>query len=231
MNSIDLYDDVYAWKDYKHEVDIFCSTLNDLGIQSGSILELACGTGAYLRHFTGWDRTGVDLCSFSIDRAQAEQKDVSFLCADMKETGITRLFDVVLCVFGGVSYLPREDIHHALAHWKSLLKPGGFLIIEPWIEEENIQFGKPFLFEFSSADYSFSRVVTPKKVDNSCVLNFFFLVIDHALRVHRFQQKDTLFLNKEAWWKARFQEHGLSIFVEREGFLKGSTVWYLRNDF
>lgn len=230
MTPIDLYDDVYSWKNYKEEVAHICTALDSIGVTNGSILELACGTGSYLSHFLGWERTGVDLCARSINIAQEKHKDIRFICSDMTDTGLSEQFDVILCIFGGVSYLSKERIDHAIAHWKSLLRPGGILIVEPWMEEEQIKFEAPFLFEYSCLEYSFARLVTPQKVEDSCVLDFFFLVVDSDHNLYRFQQRDVLFLYSQAWWKHTFFKNKFYLIAERDGFLNGSIVLFFQKE-
>ena len=227
MNPVKLYDDIYTWKEYGRESSILLTELKELGHDSGEILELACGTGAYLRFFQEWNRTGVDLCADSIACAQEKLEDATFVCADMKDTGLKKQFDVILCLFGGISYLSTDVISEALLHWRDLLKPNGILVVEPWIEEESIQFGAPFLYNFSCQEYAFSRIVVPERGDHSCVLNFFFLCIDREGNRHRFQQKDILYLRSHEDWKAIFLANGFVLRKDREGFLHESRIWYL----
>ena len=224
MNPAALYNDVYSWKDYQKEVQVLLAELRNMGKTSGSILELACGTGKYLSYFEGWTRTGVDLCKESLSAAKSELEDSLLVCADMSETGLCGSFDVIICLFGGISYLPLESRIKAIQHWRTLLKPDGILIVEPWIEEENIQFGKPFLFHFSCQEYAFARVVTPKKEDHSCVLDFFFLYADGSGNSQKFHQRDVLYLQSHQSWKDLFDGNDFVLLREIDGFLDRSTV-------
>ena len=230
MNPAMLYNDVYSWKDYQKEAQILLAELKRMGHTCGNILELACGTGKYLSFFEGWKRTGVDLCQNSLSSAKAEMEDAHLVCSDMANTGLSNTFDVILCLFGGISYLPLDDRLQAIRHWKSLLKPNGVLIVEPWMEEEEIQFGTPFLFHFSCQEYAFSRIVTPKREDHSCVLEFFFLYIDNRGGRQRFRQTDVLHLQKHHVWKDLFGDNGFILRKEMHGFLERSTVWFLGKD-
>ena len=230
MNPATLYNDVYSWKDYQKEAQILMAELKSMGRTSGSILELACGTGKYLSFFEGWKRTGVDLCQDSLSCAKAQMEDVHLICSDMSDTGLLDTFDVIVCLFGGISYLPFDNRLKAIQHWRKLLKPNGILIVEPWIEEEYIQFGKPFLFHFSCQEYAFSRVVTPKKEDQSCVLEFFFLYIGNDGRRQKFLQKDVLHLQNHHIWKDLFDDNGFVLQKEIDGFLDRSTVWFFGKD-
>jgi len=226
MNPATLYNDVYSWKDYQKEVEVLLKELQSMGKTSGSILELACGTGKYLSYFEGWKRTGVDLCKESLSAAKVELGDSLLVCGDMSETGLSGSFDVIICLFGGISYLPLDIRLKAIQHWRALLKPNGILIVEPWIEEEYIQFGKPFLFHFSCQEYAFSRVVTPKKEDRSCVLDFFFLYIDRKGNRKKIHQRDVLHLQNHQVWKDLFEKNGFVLIKEIDGFLDRSTVWF-----
>ncbi|MAA78046.1 MAG: hypothetical protein CL916_02215 [Deltaproteobacteria bacterium] len=226
MNPAILYNDVYSWKDYQKEAQILLAELKNMGRTSGSILELACGTGKYLSFFEGWRRTGVDLCPDSLTCAKAEMGDAELICSDMSDTGILDTFDVIICLFGGISYLPLGDRLKAIEHWRSLLKPNGILIVEPWIEEEHIQFGTPFLFHFSCQEYAFSRVVTPRKEDHSCVLEFFFLYINKEGLRQKFYQRDILYLQKHHVWKDLLCTNSFVLLKEIDGFLHRSAVWF-----
>ena len=228
MHPTQLYNDVYSWKDYEGESQVVIAELSNLGISPGSILELACGTGKYLSFFEGWTRTGVDLCESSLQCAKVEMNDAHLVCADMTDTGLSETYDVILCLFGGISYVPEHDRIQAIRHWKSLLKPNGILVVEPWMEEEDIQFGMPFLYHFSCQEYDFSRVVVPQKEDRSCVLNFHFLYVDKKGKRYKFHQKDVLNLQEHHIWVELFAHNQFALVKEIRGFLQGSPIWFFR---
>ena len=49
-----------------------------------------------------------------------------------------------------------EVLSESILHWRSLLKPNGVLVVEPWIEEK-CQFGKSFCMTFRVKSMLFHR--------------------------------------------------------------------------
>ena len=228
ISAIDVYDHIYSWKNYRKESKQLELYLLDLGVINGTLLELACGTGRYISFLKNWNCTGVDLCPRSIEIARLVNPGSTFFVANMNQTGVVDRFDVVICLFGGISYLRSDEVDDAIDHWRSLLNPGGILIIEPWLEEGQIHFGTPFLHTHKTEELFTSRTVVPKLQNNACVLDFSFLILANGDPVRRFIQRDVLHLHRKIWLLNRFEANGFSLNHEREGFLKDSILWFFQ---
>ena len=73
---------------------------------AGSVLELACGTGAILEHLQRhYDITGLDASQQMLDIAAQKVPQARLLSADMTHFDLGETFDAVLCVFDSINHL------------------------------------------------------------------------------------------------------------------------------
>lgn len=114
-----------------------------LNIKSGSsILDVACGKGRHsiFLNQLGYEVTGIDLASESIEFARKSENDtLHFYCHDMRKDYYLNYFDVVVNLFTSIGYF--EDNRDNLASIKAMarnLRPGGVLVLdffnETWIK-------------------------------------------------------------------------------------------------
>jgi len=226
LTAIDLYDYVYSWKPYKKEAEFLHSYLSSHSLPGTSLIELACGTGRYIEHLSeNWSCTGVDLCMESLAIANRRASSSKFVQADMKDISLSQKYDVAMCLFGGISYIDATSLSQTFSKWHQLLNEGGLLIIEPWREEETIHFDQPFLQSYHSGNFRLSRVVTPKKEEGTCVLDFYFLLATAGHKVQRFQQKEVLHLHAWDSLLAIIQENGFTLKDTVPSFLEDGTMW------
>jgi ubiquinone/menaquinone biosynthesis C-methylase UbiE len=94
-------------------------------------LDLGCGAAAHIGRFLqerGWQVTGVDLSSTSIEVACRLNPEMSFVVADIRSLPIdSRSVDAVVA-FYCLIYGTDEDIVAALAETARVLKPSGVLL-------------------------------------------------------------------------------------------------------
>jgi SAM-dependent methyltransferase len=107
------------------------------GREATSVLEVACGPGYHARAcaLAGLRTAALDLrpemIDYARDQAAAEQADVQWMVADMRDFQLDRRVDVALCMFDGLDALARdEDILDHLRRVASNLEPGGLYILD-----------------------------------------------------------------------------------------------------
>ncbi len=147
----DLYDTVYQWKDYAAEARTVAQLLADRGVGPGSrVLEAACGTGRYLEQLQGDYRVaGFDLSDGMLAVARGRLPGVPLWKADMAEVRPDQVdapYDAVVCLFSSIGYVwPESRMRQAMARMAALVRPGGVLLIEPWLTDEVYRVGRPNL--------------------------------------------------------------------------------------
>ena len=130
----DLYDKIYAWKNYSAECDKLRGLLAREGIREGSrVLEAACGTGNYLTVLTSRYRvSGFDKSEAMLAIARRKLPLADLFAADMKTFEVAEPFDAVLCLFSSIGYLKTDDeIADAARAFARAVRPGGVIVVEP----------------------------------------------------------------------------------------------------
>jgi SAM-dependent methyltransferase len=126
------YDLIYGSKPYRQEAEFVAGLL---GRRSGTLLDLACGTGRHAVEFAamGFAVTGVDygeeLLVRARENAAAADAEIDFQLADMTDLELAREFDAVTCLFDSIGYpCTDEGVIAALAAAaRHLNEDGGFV--------------------------------------------------------------------------------------------------------
>jgi SAM-dependent methyltransferase len=128
------YDVVYAEKPYPEEARFVDSLLREAGVERGSLLDVACGTGRHAAEFSamGWEVTGVDYARPLLEQAQLNAPAARLFRQDMRELDVPGApFDAVTCLFDSIGY-PQDDdgVLGALTSMARHTAVGGALAIE-----------------------------------------------------------------------------------------------------
>lgn len=125
-------------KNYEVEVERIAYILEKLGTQPRALLDIACGTGEHariLRESYGYDVDGIDLQPNFIEIAQGKNPDGDFTVADMRDFHLPRKYDAITCLFSSLAYAETLDgLDATIQSIARHLRPGGWLLIEPWLE-------------------------------------------------------------------------------------------------
>lgn len=126
-----------GWGDFAESSQTFIEkTLLDHGIESGRILELACGTGILAIRLarSGHAVLGIDRSPEMVSIASMKGryvKGVDFAVADMRNLDLEPEFDATLCMFDSLNYLmTSEDVSGTLKSVSSMLRKNGVFIFD-----------------------------------------------------------------------------------------------------
>ncbi|NPV00827.1 MAG: class I SAM-dependent methyltransferase [Brevinematales bacterium] len=134
----DFYDDMTG---YNEELELTRAAIEGFikKYPASNLLDSACGTGIYAiaAAKTGIKATGADLSENMIAKAKInsarENVPVKWLTGDIRELNAaeTGKFDMILCMGNSLPhFLSTDDLRDAFGVWKSLLNPGGVLVVE-----------------------------------------------------------------------------------------------------
>jgi SAM-dependent methyltransferase len=131
-------DEIYGFKDYESMARRLDEFICEYRPSAKSFLEVACGTGQFLRKLRQKYRVeGVDINSEALKVAAAHCPGVPFHEADMVDFEIPRRFDVIACLFSAIAYVQTvERMQHAVGRMACHLNPKGILLLEPFFTPE-----------------------------------------------------------------------------------------------
>ncbi|HXO42993.1 MAG TPA: class I SAM-dependent methyltransferase [Thermoanaerobaculia bacterium] len=159
------YDLIYAAKDYEGEARYQVQLIEKYKRSSGrDLLEMACGTGRYLEFFArGFTCTGLDLNPAMLRIARKRVKQARLVQGDMLTMKLGKQFDVVACLFSSIGYVRgSRNLRKAIRNFADHLKPGGVMLISPWISKEDYNVGMPHLDTYESKDIKIARAVVSR---------------------------------------------------------------------
>jgi SAM-dependent methyltransferase len=147
LESAALYDAIYHFKNYARECEQLRAVIQVAVPQARTVLDVACGTGEHAKflkdHFAV---DGVDLNDDYLCAARLKNPSGNYVRADMTDFALGRRYDVVTCLFSAIGYVKTvERMARAVACMARHVRPGGALIVEPWITPENWKPGSQFI--------------------------------------------------------------------------------------
>jgi len=160
-NYAEYYDLLHSQKNYANEVKKLKKVIDDFKISSGDdLLDVACGTGRHLSYFKNYFTcSGIDFHKSMLKVARRNVKNVTFKQADMETFKIQKQFDIISCLYGGISYtLSLRKLQTTLANFVRHLKPGGVVIIEPYFSEKQFTPNKPTLSTIERKNIKIARL-------------------------------------------------------------------------
>ncbi|MBC8368232.1 class I SAM-dependent methyltransferase [bacterium] len=212
------YDKIYSFKSYGDEAARLKETLDAEGVVEGSrILEAACGTGAFLKPLSRWYQCeGFDLAEPMLEVAREKLPDLHLFQADMRDFRVDEPFDALLCLFSSIGYMQNDDdLLGVYASFAAALKPGGLLLMEPWIGPEKFRPGTAHMTTYEDTELKLCRQTVSQLEDKVAVLEMNWLIaragegVSHRMETHRMplvEASHHLELLERNGFKARFEE-------------------------
>lgn len=216
-----FYDALYSQKDYAAETNKIVELVQVFKESSGKqLLDVACGTGGHLEYLrTSFDVSGLDLNPVMLNFARQKLPDVPFHQADMVNFDLAEQFDVITCLFSAIGYvgtIPR--LHQTLITLKKHLAPGGVIMLEPWITQENYQTGRVHATFVDEPDLKIARMNISEREGNLAVMNMHYLLATPD-GVEHFVERHELALFAESDYLQAFERADLKVTCNPEGLI------------
>ena len=192
-----LYDLIYDYKDYASEARRVRQLMANGGIGAGSrVLEVACGTGRHMKHLAqDFEMTGSDLNEGMLAIARERLPDNEFFCADMATLQVARPFDALLCLFSSIGYMHGEEqLGRAVHAFARALRPGGIVVLEPWLTRLEFKAGTPSLHTWVGPDLKVARACVVQGDGPLSIMEFHWMVARRDEPLERFSERHELFM-------------------------------------
>ena len=218
--SARLYDAIHdaEGKDYAKEADAILQLLAGRHSPTATLLDVACGTGRHLEHFSQHLRcVGVDVHEGMLTVARERCPEVPFVRADMVTLDIGQHFDVVTCLFSAIGYAKTEErLHQAVASMARHLNPGGVLVVEPWFQSEQWFDGFLSMTSIDKPQMKAARVSLSRRKGEMALMDFHY-VVGTPEGIDGFVEHHELALFGWDQYREAFDQCGLSTEIDKVG--------------
>lgn len=215
----EIYDLIYSKKDYETEANQIAEIIKENCESGGNdLLEAACGTGTYMALLKDrFNVEGFDLSSQQVEGAKSKLPGVRIEVADMTDFNMDKQYDAVVCLFSSIGYVQTpERLDRAIEALGRHIKPGGVLIVEPWLSKEKFIPGHVSIESSENDNMAVSRMGVSSVEGNVSVLSMHHMVgtsegVEHFVEEHRLGMfSDQDFTNA-------YESAGLDITIDPEG--------------
>ena len=215
------YDRVYHWKDYDEDIERLLDIIHAHCSSSGKLLlDVGCGTGAHIaRLVDDFDCTGIDNNEGMLKVAREKVPKASFVQADMLEFELDRRFDVVISMFGTISYATSlGDLQRVMNNIASHLEEGGVAVLEPFISKDDYIPGHVAMTTYEDDDVKISRVSTSTRDGHLCTFEMHYLIGEKGKGVRYILDTHNLRLYTPEELMTTLETTGLSAEYDPVGF-------------
>lgn len=223
------YDSIYRWKDYKSESVKLRKLIKKYKSSRGrEMLDAACGTGNHIQYLKKYfNITGVDLDRDMLRIASKKLSDIKFIRGDMRTFKLNKQFDVVVCLFSAIGHLKTyANLNKTIKNFSQHLKPGGVMIIEPFVNPEDYIDNYLSAYHVNETDLKLTRMTFSKRKGSMAMLNFHFLVgakgkikyFFENMQLVMYENQKAISIMKNAGLKAKFLKDG---FMKNRGLYIG----------
>ena len=226
----EIYDPLYTWKDYRREAERLRQLVRRWGPRSATtLLDVACGTGGHLRHLArSYTVTGLDASARMLRIARAKVPTARFVRAKMQSFRLRERFDVVTCLFSSIGYARSTvDLERTVANLARHLKPGGLVIVEPWLSPSAYRPGHVGHLEATTRELRVVRMNGSARRRGRSVMEMHYLIGSrHGVR-HVVERHD-LGLFDDRTMRRAFRRAGLSARRLESGFTTRRGLYLAR---
>ena len=226
--SANVYDQIYeSFHDFAAEAARLRALIRPYVPAAGAtLLDVACGTGAYLVHLRGhFAAEGLDLDPAMLAVVRRKLPDVPLHQGDMAEFELGRRFDAVVCLGSSIGYaktLPR--LRQTLRTLARHVRPGGVVVVEPWFAPEAWEAGRLTTVVVEQPALKIARMSVSGVRDRVSLLDFHYLVgrpdgIEHIVECHEMG----LFTHED--YLAAFGQAGLAVAHDPAGLIGRGLYW------
>jgi len=212
--SAEIYDIInQAGKNYAKESKIVIRFVRQFKRSPGnSLLDVACGTGQHVYFLKkSFEAEGLDVSSEMLRIARKRNPGVIFHRGNMATFSFRKRYDVITCLFSAVGYMRTlRGLRAAIRNMAQHLKPGGLLVVEPWLTPAKFQKGRIDAVVVNQPKLKVVRMNRTQVKGGLSLIDFHYLVgMPEGIRY--FTELHSLGLFSRAQYEDVFRGCGLSV--------------------
>ncbi len=219
--SVFYYDIIYSGKNYKKESQIIRRFIQRHKKSHGNaLLDVACGTGNHITYLKrNYSVEGLDINRAMLSQAKKKHPDVPFYNGDMCTFRLAKKYDIVTCLFSAIGHVrTRARLQKAIRNMALHLKPGGLLVVEPWVTPSDWRTGYLSANIVNRPDLKLARFGTGKRKDRFSINDFYHLVVSKN-RAEYFAERHVMGLFPHSEYLGAFKDAGLRVIFDKRGLI------------
>jgi SAM-dependent methyltransferase len=209
----DVYDQVYAArKDHAAEAAEVLDLIRKLHPDARSLLDVACGTGAHLRHFAAaLPAEGLELSADMVAAARRRHPELRLHTGDMRDFRLGRTYSAVTCMFSSIGHLATgAELDATLQRFAAHLEPGGVVVIEPWYFPETFLDGYVGSHTSTAGGRTVARVSHSRRSGDRTLIEVHYVVAE-AAGIRHFVDRHEITLFTREQYETAFRRAGLTV--------------------
>jgi SAM-dependent methyltransferase len=220
LQSAELYDAIYHFKNYQRESEHLRDFVSRTVPGAGTLLDVACGTGQhakFLKEYYSVD--GIDLNHSYLEAARTKNPLGKYQCADMTDFDLGSRYDVVTCLFSAIGYVKTvASAQRAIVSMARHVRPSGALIVEPWFPPDRWKPGILSINTGETKDGLVCRMALSRRRDDLSVISLHYLHgTRQGVRYYAEQLELGLFTKEEI--VQSFERAGMRVAYEPDGLI------------
>jgi ubiquinone/menaquinone biosynthesis C-methylase UbiE len=218
--SAAFYDAIYSWKDYQAESEKVRGLIESHSRRPvETLLDVACGTGAHMAHLKKhYLIEGLDLDPGMLAIARKRHPEVTLHEGDMTSFDLGKEFDALVCLFGSIGYLKfPERLGLAVRNFARHLRPGGVVLVEPWLTPDGYKPGSLHSLFVNEPDLRIARMNIARTEEGAAIFDWRYLVATPT-DIKYFTERHELGLFTRAECTSALQNAGFNVEYDDHGF-------------
>ncbi len=220
LQSAELYDAIYHFKNYQRESERLRGLIDELVPDARTLLDVACGTGEhakFLKQYYVVD--GIDLNDSYLEAARLKNPSGTYARADMTDFDLRARYDVVTCLFSAIGYVKTvESVGRAISSMARHVRMGGALIVEPWVPPHRWQPGTLSINTGETRHGLVCRMALSRRQDKLSVISLHYLYGTRA-GIHYYTEQLELGLFTKEEMAHAFDLAGMHVAYDPQGLI------------
>jgi ubiquinone/menaquinone biosynthesis C-methylase UbiE len=215
------YDKIYGFKDYRRESEKLHTFIERHKKAPGNtLLDVACGTGNHVTYLKRWYTVeGLDINPAMLRQARKKHPGIIFRQGDMCKFHLVNRFDVITCLFSAIGHVKTNTMmRQAVGQMARHLKPGGLLVLEPWITPDRWSIGHLSANFVNEPDLKLARLSISKRRAHLSINNEHHLVAS-TKGIEYFVERLEMGLFTKGEYRDAFKDAGLRVGYDFEGLI------------
>lgn len=220
--SAAYYDHFYGFLDYPAAARNLERLIETHHGDARTLLDVACGTGRYLEHLqSDYQAAGLDILPSLLAQAAIRCPELPFHQGDMCDFDLGEKYDVVTCLFCSIGYVQTLDrMRQAISRMAAHLKPGGLLVVEPWVTPEKCWTNRVTCEVANEPELKIVRMHTHEIEGRLSIFDIHYLV-GTPEGVEHFVEREAMGLFTQSEYAAAMTDAGLAVTYLDSGLFPG----------